>query len=192
VVEALASTPGTAHPWAEQCLWVGSCQLVGDASAACKADECVCSHERYDAVADRCQSVHPMGQPISHSEQDEQPSDAVGKGQGGVAEQAVDQLSPSSARQPNDPCIRCKPRGGYQVRPSGPAPPKPTQMTPRQDIPAGRRGHQQLRQIVHPMQYAAQRAAWPRLWEELDELVRLVDRDDRHGATSPRLFDPPT
>ena len=32
-----------------------------------EADECVCSHERYDAVADRVESVHPMGQPISHS-----------------------------------------------------------------------------------------------------------------------------
>ncbi len=33
----------------------------------CKADECVRCHERYDAVADRAQSVHPIGQPISHS-----------------------------------------------------------------------------------------------------------------------------
>lgn len=32
-----------------------------------EADECVCSHQRYDAVADRVESVHPMGQPISHS-----------------------------------------------------------------------------------------------------------------------------
>lgn len=32
-----------------------------------KADECMCRHERYDSVADRVQSVHPMGQPISHS-----------------------------------------------------------------------------------------------------------------------------
>lgn len=32
-----------------------------------EANECVCSHQRYDAVADRVESVHPMGQPISHS-----------------------------------------------------------------------------------------------------------------------------
>lgn len=67
--------------------------------------------------------------------------------------------------------------------------PQPTQMTPRQDIPAGRSGYQQLRQIVHPMQYATQRDEWPHLWEALDDLVALADSSHTRPAESPGLFD---
>jgi hypothetical protein len=35
------------------------------------------------------------------------------------------------------------------------------------------------------------RGAWPLLWEALDELVQLVDRDGASTASSPRLFEPP-
>jgi hypothetical protein len=32
---------------------------------------------------------------------------------------------------------------------------------------------------------------WPLLWEALEELVRLVERDEAQQPGSPRLFDPP-